>query len=283
MKEANQDIKQVDKHCSADEFLFDDDHSPQTEMVRKAYNGMDCMFGTYVPYHVPFMVKLIGRLINTCLTAVLFWAFITAILSSDSIGAKIGCAFAMVPVFAFWVYFFFFAMPKKHYVYFYKHNGKLYTIHYNKLRRYLAIRLDVNGYYRYNFTKKTWKESEDSRMGEYMLFSRLNLQTGRGTGKPHCNIRKGLFDRTIIKNYSYCIHGIYDYSIFVFKNEQLKSIKYTKVLDRSKFKNIEEKLKFIETNKIHCIDIPKSLVEFCKEACLEAPEESEHLHYVDMD
>lgn len=120
-------------------------------------------------------------------------------------------------------------------------------------------------------------------MGPYMLFSRLNLQTGRGTGKPHCSIRKGLFDRTIIKNYSYCIRGIDTYSIFVFKNEQLKQIRYTNVLHRhyNNFCHIAEKLKLLETNKIHCIDIPKSLLDFCKGAGLEAPKESEHLHYVD--
>jgi len=158
MKYYNQYINQGNEHCTAQAFLLDDDNSPQTEMVRKVYNEIDCMFGTYVPYHVPFMVKLIGRLINTCLAAVLFWKFTIAITSSNSIGTKIGFAFAMVPVFAFWVYFFFLAMPKKHYVYFFKHNGKLYTIHYNKLRRYLAICLDVNGYYRYNFTKKPGKK-----------------------------------------------------------------------------------------------------------------------------
>ncbi len=118
-------------------------------------------------------------------------------------------------------------------------------------------------------------------MGPYLLFPRLNLASERGEDKPYCKISKGLFDRTIIRNYSYCIHGIYDYSIFVFKNEQLKSIKYTKVLDRNKFKNIEEKLTFVETNKIHCIDIPKSLLDFCKERGLEPPIECEHLHYFD--
>ncbi len=283
MNDTSQDIKQVDKHCTAEEFLLNDDNSPQTKMVRKAYNEMDCMFGTYVPHYVPFMVKSLRRLIVTCLAAVLFWTFINAILSSASIGAKIGFAFAMVPVFAFWVYFFFLAMPKKHYVYFFKHNGKLYTIRYNKLRRYLAIRLYINGYYRYNFTKKAWKESDDSLMGPYLLFTRLNLASERGEGKPYCNIRKGLFERTIIRNYSYCIHGIYDYSICVFKNEQLKKIKYAKVLKARKHSEIAEKLKFVETNKIHCIDIPKSLVEFCKECGLDAPIECEHLHYVDMD
>ena len=104
MNDTSQDIKQVDKHCTAEEFLLNDDNSPQTKMVRKAYNEMDCMFGTYVPHYVPFMVKSLGRLIVTCLAAVLFWTFINAILSSASIGAKIGFAFAMVPVFAFWVY-----------------------------------------------------------------------------------------------------------------------------------------------------------------------------------
>lgn len=79
MKEANQDIKQVDIHCTADEFLFNDDNNPQTEMVRKVYNEMDCMFGIYDSRYLPFMVKLFGRIGVTCLTAVLFWAFITAI------------------------------------------------------------------------------------------------------------------------------------------------------------------------------------------------------------
>ena len=52
MNEANQDIKQVDKHCTAEEFLIDDDNRPQAQMVRKAYDEMDCMFGTYFPYHM---------------------------------------------------------------------------------------------------------------------------------------------------------------------------------------------------------------------------------------
>ena len=50
MNDTSQDIKQVDKHCTAEEFLLNDDNSPQTKMVRKAYNEMDCMFGTYVPH-----------------------------------------------------------------------------------------------------------------------------------------------------------------------------------------------------------------------------------------
>ncbi len=57
MNEANQDIKQVDKHCTAEEFLIDDDNRPQAQMVRKAYDEMDCMFGTYFPYHMSLLKK----------------------------------------------------------------------------------------------------------------------------------------------------------------------------------------------------------------------------------
>ena len=143
----NEDIKQIDKHCTAEEFLIDDDNRPQTQMVRKAYDEMDCMFGTYFPYHMSLIKKWGVRFAVTCLVAVFYWAFITAMLSTESINASIGLSFAMVALFAFWVFICFFVLSKKYYVYFFKHNGKLYTIHYNKLHRYLAIRLDVSGYY----------------------------------------------------------------------------------------------------------------------------------------
>ncbi len=283
MNEANQDIKQVDKHCTAEEFLIDDDNRPQTQMVRKAYDEMDCMFGTYFPYHMSLITKWGVRFAVTCLVAVFYWAFITAMLSTESINASIGLSLAMVALFAFWVYICFFVLSKKYYVYFFKHNGKLYTIHYHKLRRYLAIRLDVHGYYRYYFTTKTWKESDDSTMGPYLMFPRFNLTTQFNRDEQSSNIRKGLFNRTIIKNVSYLRGWRADtISYFIFKNEQLKKIEYIKILLGRNSEDIVEKLKFIETNKIHCINVPKSLVYFCKECGLEAPEESEHIHYVDM-
>lgn len=283
MNEANQDIKQVDKHCTAEEFLIDDDNRPQTQMVRKAYDEMDCMFGTYFPYHMSLITKWGVRFAVTCLVAVFYWAFITAMLSTESINASIGLSLAMVALFAFWVYICFFVLSKKYYVYFFKHNGKLYTIHYNKLHRYLAIRLDVHGYYRYYFTTKTWKESDDSTMGPYLMFPRFNLTTQFNRDEQSSNIRKGLFNRTIIKNVSYRRGWRADtISYFIFKNEQLKKIEYIKILLGRNSEDIVEKLKFIETNKIHCINVPKSLVYFCKECGLEAPEESEHIHYVDM-
>ncbi len=279
----NEDIKQIDKHCTAEEFLIDDDNRPQTQMVRKAYDEMDCMFGTYFPYHMSLIKKWGVRFAVTCLVAVFYWAFITAMLSTESINASIGLSLAMVALFAFWVFICFFVLSKKYYVYFFKHNGKLYTIHYNKLHRYLAIRLDVSGYYRYYFTTKTWKESDDSTMGPYLMFPRFNLSTQFNRDEQSSNIRKGLFNRTIIKNVSYRRGWRADtISYFIFKNEQLKKIEYIKILLGRNSEDIVEKLKFIETNKIHCIDIPKSLVYFCRECGLEAPEESEHIHYVDM-
>ncbi len=279
----NEDIKQIDKHCTAEEFLIDDDNQPQTQMVRKAYDEMDCMFGTYFPYHMSLIKKWGVRFAVTCLVAVFYWAFITAMLSTESINASIGLSLAMVALFAFWVFICFFVLSKKYYVYFFKHNGKLYTIHYNKLHRYLAIRLDVSGYYRYYFTTKTWKESDDSTMGPYLMFPRFNLTTQFNRDEQSSNIRKGLFNRTIIKNVSYRRGWRADtISYFIFKNEQLKKIEYIKILLGRNSEDIVEKLKFIETNKIHCINVPKSLVYFCKECGLEAPEESEHIHYVDM-
>ncbi len=279
----NEDIKQIDKHCTAEEFLIDDDNRPQTQMVRKAYDEMDCMFGTYFPYHMSLIKKWGVRFAVTCLVAVFYWAFITAMLSTESINASIGLSFAMVALFAFWVFICFFVLSKKYYVYFFKHNGKLYTIHYNKLHRYLAIRLDVSGYYRYYFTTKTWKESDDSTMGPYLMFPHFNLSTQFNRDEQSSNIRKGLFNRTIIKNVSYRRGWRADtISYFIFKNEQLKKIEYRKILLGKNSEDIVEKLKFIETNKIHCINVPKSLVYFCKECGLEAPEESEHIHYVDM-
>ena len=199
----NEDIKQIDKHCTAEEFLIDDDNRPQTQMVRKAYDEMDCMFGTYFPYHMSLIKKWGVRFAVTCLVAVFYWAFITAMLSTESINASIGLSLAMVALFAFWVFICFFVLSKKYYVYFFKHNGKLYTIHYNKLHRYLAIRLDVSGYYRYYFTTKTWKESDDSTMGPYLMFPHFNLSTQFNRDEQSSNIRKGLFNRTIIKNVSY--------------------------------------------------------------------------------
>ncbi len=279
----NEDIKQIDKHCTAEEFLIDDDNRPQAQMVRKAYDEMDCMFGTYFPYHMSLIKKWGVRFAVTCLVAVFYWAFITAMLSTESINASIGLSFAMVALFAFWVFICFFVLSKKYYVYFFKHNGKLYTIHYNKLHRYLAIRLDVSGYYRYYFTTKTWEESDDSTMGPYLMFPRFNLTTQFNRDEQSSNIRKGLFNRTIIKNVSYRRGWRADtISYFIFKNEQLKKIEYIKILLGRNSEDIVEKLKFIETNKIYCINVPKSLVYFCKECGLEAPEESEHIHYVDM-
>ena len=279
----NEDIKQIDKHCTAEEFLIDDDNRPQAQMVRKAYDEMDCMFGTYVPHYMSLIKKWGVRFAVTCLVAVFYWAFITAMLSTESINASIGLSFAMVALFAFWVFICFFVLSKKYYVYFFKHNGKLYTIHYNKLHRYLAIRLDVSGYYRYYFTTKTWEESDDSTMGPYLMFPRFNLTTQFNRDEQSSNIRKGLFNRTIIKNVSYRRGWRADtISYFIFKNEQLKKIEYIKILLGRNSEDIVEKLKFIETNKIYCINVPKSLVYFCKECGLEAPEESEHIHYVDM-
>ena len=91
-------------------------------------------------------------------------------------------------------------------------------------------------------------------MGPYLMFPHFNLSTQFNRDEQSSNIRKGLFNRTIIKNVSYRRGWRADtISYFIFKNEQLKKIEYIKILLGRNSEDIVEKLKFIETNKIHCI------------------------------
>ncbi len=289
---------------TANEFISASDHSPQAEMVRKSYNDINCLYGIYSPDYFNIaqrvMFGLILCLIDGCFTSF----FIFLMVKYTYVGLCIGLTLATIALNCLIGYACISLNCGIRNIYFYKYNGKLVTVHYNKFLKYLMICLETDGYYIYNFKKKSWKQevkkekvSEIWNMrrncGSYLLFPYLYEDNARKNGiyvKVQNKIKNYGKNKTKIIS-SYYGKGYNDshHTNYIFVNEKLQYIKhsYSYLGTSHKGGGLSKRwtmqyLRIYETNVIHCMEIPKSFIDFCKSQGIDPPEECEHLHYVDI-
>ncbi len=274
------------------DFLDSKDKCRETKMIRDAYNNMDCMSGIYTPHYFHILGIIFFGILTTCFFGFLIGVFIFLMIRYPGVGGYIGLSIATVIVSFIW-----FCVMKNlncgwRKVYFYKHNGKLVTIHYSKYLRYFGICLDNDKFYQYNFRKKSWKEERikfGHFMGTYLLFPYYfseNAKYNKGLYKVKNKMKYGSKDRlTISSERDYEKRWQY-HSFFKFEKDNLISIKCKRRYRCYTAPNVDSAIQFHylrikEINKVNCISVPKSFIDFCNEQEIEPPIECEHLHYVE--
>ncbi len=276
---------------TADEFLDIEDNSRQANMIRDAYNNMDCMYGKYTSNYLKLWEQIFCAIIATIVIGVFMGLFLFMMINYPTIGLCIGLSFGVALLSVFWFYIMITLFSNLLNVYFYKHNGKLVTIHFRRFPKYFSICLEKDKHCVYNFRKKRWEEKTihpDSYMGTYLLFPYLfsdNLQKTEKDCQVINKIKNKRNNQTIITSKKFYIkksrYNNRHYTTFNFKDGNLKSIDLFisfHHIDTTWHKK-HHYLRIDEMNTIHCTNVSKSFIDFCNEQGIEPPAECEHLHY----
>ncbi len=289
---------------TANDFLDKTNHTPEAEMVRKAYNDIDCLYGIYSPDYYHIATRILFGLMVTLLDALVIAFIVFLLVTYPSIGLYIGAITVGLAINCFFFYAYIALNCKIHKIYFYKHNGKVVTVHYHKYFKYLVICLEKDKFYCYNFKKDSWKESRRKivaletwvirkTFGSYLLFPYIFEDNARKNGKfvtVKNKIKvygKNKNKTKIISEYKNSQRHLerrnkWKRTKYMFKDGNLQYIEF-----RNSILNVNgspgtfiQYMRIYETNVVHCMEIPKSFIDFCKSQGIEPPEECEHLHYV---
>ncbi len=284
---------------TANDFLDKTNHTPEAEMVRKAYNDVDCLYGIYSPYYYSLFKQIFFGFFLTCYTLLMIGLFIFLMVKYTSVGMCIAMSIGCLIMCAIWVYALAAMRNRVRKVYFYKHNGKAFTIHFCKYCKYFGVCVEDDKFFLYKFKNDSWSENEkqyldkDMFMGTYLLFPYLFTQNIKKDGvlfECKNKIKKCSNNVTKVISSQYKERGREFQTTYLFKNDKLVNIKYSRYIkgmssivgQGSRTTIITQYLRIYETNVIHCMEIPKSFIDFCKSQGIDPPEECEHLHYVDI-
>ena len=282
---------------TADNFLDKNNHTPEVEMVRKAYNDIECMYGIYSPdFDSLFKISFFGFL-TTCYVLLMMSFFVFLMVRYTTVGICVAMSIGCIIMCAIWGYVIFKMRNRFRKVYFYKHNGKAITIHFSNYSKYIGVCVEDDKFFLYKCKNDSWSENEkqylkkDMFMGTYLLFPYLFKQNLRKDGVL-INVKNKIKNcrNNVIKVISSQYKGRERkfQTIYKFKNDKLDNIKYSmyttgmsSVVGRGVRTYIKTQyLRIVTTNNVMCMQIPKSFIDFCISQGIEPPEECEHLHYV---